>query len=105
MTRAQATSGVWTLQHCGHQTPLSECGCLSDAVGYRAVLELFLRLRRAAEVLSRHPVHHVSSTCFLKQRIMELDVFPRFVAHRLRMFFIKIAFHHDYSCEGWHAWN
>ncbi|KAI0267143.1 hypothetical protein BC834DRAFT_98793 [Gloeopeniophorella convolvens] len=62
-------------QHPGHHAPLGECGCLSDAANYHAVLELSLRLRRAAEVLSRHPPHSAGSMCLLKHRIAELDVF------------------------------
>ncbi|KAI9437719.1 hypothetical protein H4582DRAFT_296724 [Lactarius indigo] len=62
-------------QHSGQQTPLSECGCLSEVTNYQAVLELSLRLRYAAEALNRHPQHNNSSMCLLKQRIAELDVF------------------------------
>jgi hypothetical protein len=63
----------------GHQLSLGECGCLSEAANYHVVLELSLRLRRAAEVLNSHPLHSESSMCLLKQRVAELDVFARFV--------------------------
>jgi hypothetical protein len=63
----------------GHQTPLGECGCLTEAANYYAVLELSLRLRRAADILSRYPLHSEGSTCLLKQRIADLDVLTRWV--------------------------
>jgi len=63
----------------GPQTPPGECGCLSEAANYYAVLELSLRLRRAAEVLNRHPLHGEGSTCPLRQRITDLDGFAKFV--------------------------
>jgi|SRR6267142_981441 len=63
----------------GHQSPLGECGCLTEAANYYAVLELSLRLRRAADVLSRYPLHSEGSTCLLKQRIADLDVLTRWV--------------------------
>jgi hypothetical protein len=63
----------------GNQTPLGECGCLTEAANYYAVLELSLRLRRAADVLSRYPRHSEGSACLLKQRIADLDVLTRWV--------------------------
>ncbi len=78
MTRNEATPDACLSQHSGQQTPLSECGCLSEVANYQAVLELSLRLRCAAEALNRHPQHNNSSMCLLKQRIAELDVFTRF---------------------------
>ncbi|KAI9449796.1 hypothetical protein BJY52DRAFT_1359450 [Lactarius psammicola] len=75
VTRNEATPDTCLSQHSGQQTPLSECGCLSEVTNYQAVLELSLRLRCAAEALNRHPQHNDSSMCLLKQRIAELDVF------------------------------
>ncbi|KAI0699555.1 hypothetical protein BC835DRAFT_538584 [Cytidiella melzeri] len=49
------------------------CGCLTDATSYSVVLELSLRLRRAAEVLGHNSKHHPSSHCLIHQRIADLD--------------------------------
>jgi hypothetical protein len=50
------------------------CGCLSDSASYSVVLELSLRLRRAAEVLSHDAKHRAaSSNCPIHQRITDLD--------------------------------
>ncbi|KAH9083371.1 hypothetical protein EDB83DRAFT_8733 [Lactarius deliciosus] len=75
MSCSEATPDPCQSQHSGQQTPLSECGCLSEVENYQAVLELSLRLRCAADALNRHPQHSNSSICLLKQRIAELDVF------------------------------
>ncbi|KAI0342114.1 hypothetical protein BDW22DRAFT_1429612 [Trametopsis cervina] len=57
--------------HIHHER--GHCGCLSDATSYSVVLELSLRLRRAAEVLSRDAKHRTASMCSLHQRITDLD--------------------------------
>ncbi|THU95650.1 hypothetical protein K435DRAFT_966302 [Dendrothele bispora CBS 962.96] len=49
------------------------CTCLLEAPSYSALLELSLRLRKAAETLSRSPSHLPGSRCSLNQRIRELD--------------------------------
>jgi hypothetical protein len=49
------------------------CGCLNEVASYNVVLELSLRLRKAADVLSRSMNHRFSSGCLLDQRIAELD--------------------------------
>ncbi|KIL00703.1 hypothetical protein PAXRUDRAFT_129276 [Paxillus rubicundulus Ve08.2h10] len=49
------------------------CGCLNEVASYNVVLELSLRLRKAADVLSRSANHRFSSGCLLDQRIAELD--------------------------------
>jgi hypothetical protein len=69
----------------GHQTPLGECGCLTEAANYYAVLELSLRLRRVADILGRYPLHNEGSACLLKQRIADLDIFARLVWHSMRI--------------------
>ncbi|GLB37466.1 putative GAL4-like Zn(II)2Cys6 (or C6 zinc) binuclear cluster DNA-binding domain [Lyophyllum shimeji] len=56
-------------QHGGH------CGCLRESVNYNAVLELSIRLRKAADILARSPSHHIGSTCLLNQRVSDLDTF------------------------------
>ncbi|KAI0675212.1 hypothetical protein C8Q78DRAFT_964694 [Trametes maxima] len=51
------------------------CGCLNDHTSYSTVLELSLRLRRAAEVLSRYAKHGAQSDCKVHKGISELDRF------------------------------
>ncbi|KAI0733196.1 hypothetical protein C8Q72DRAFT_814677 [Fomitopsis betulina] len=52
------------------------CGCLNDPATYNAILELSLRLRKAADVLGRS-THHApgTSNCMINQNIVELDRF------------------------------
>jgi hypothetical protein len=54
------------------------CGCLHDRPAYNALLELSLRLRKAAEVLSHSESHQLGQQCSLSQRIVELDSYTRF---------------------------
>ncbi|EKM54400.1 uncharacterized protein PHACADRAFT_146309 [Phanerochaete carnosa HHB-10118-sp] len=50
------------------------CGCLGEANSYNVVLELSLRLRRAAETLAHYSRHHSASVnCQIHQRITDLD--------------------------------
>ncbi|KAJ7464616.1 hypothetical protein FB451DRAFT_442583 [Mycena latifolia] len=49
------------------------CGCLNEAACYNVVLELSLRLRKAADVLARSPSHSANSSCALNAYILELD--------------------------------
>lgn len=50
------------------------CGCLGEAASYNVVLELSLRLRRAAETLAHNSRHHsASANCQIHQRIADLD--------------------------------
>ncbi|KAJ8522000.1 hypothetical protein ONZ45_g1344 [Pleurotus djamor] len=51
------------------------CGCLHEPANYNVVLELSLRLRKAADVLARSPSHRMGSNCVLHHRIAELDTF------------------------------
>lgn len=51
------------------------CGCIHDSTNYNNMLELSLRLRKAADVLSRSPTHQMGGFCPLQQRISELDSF------------------------------
>jgi hypothetical protein len=61
-------------KHCYDASAHSHCGCLTEGSSYNVVLELSLRLRKAADILSRSPYHHLgSNNCALNQRIMELD--------------------------------
>ncbi|EMD37379.1 hypothetical protein CERSUDRAFT_94391 [Gelatoporia subvermispora B] len=58
-----------------HGCDVEHCGCLSDPASYGAVLELSLRLRKAASILGRHARHAGPSHCALNQSISELDRF------------------------------
>lgn len=65
----RADESCFIKQHGGH------CGCLHESSNYNAVLELSIRLRKAADILARSPNHHIGSTCLLNQRISDLDTF------------------------------
>ncbi|TFK75363.1 hypothetical protein BDN72DRAFT_892326 [Pluteus cervinus] len=60
---------------CFVKQPGGHCGCLHEASNYNVVLELSLRLRKAADVLARSAGHHMGSNCALNQRIADLDAF------------------------------
>lgn len=51
------------------------CGCLDETSSYAAVLELSVRLRKAADALARSPSHRSGSHshCALQKRVVELD--------------------------------
>ena len=51
------------------------CGCLNEAASYSVVLELSLRLRKAADILSHSANHRFNNACPLNQRIVNLDAF------------------------------
>lgn len=55
--------------------PEGHCGCLNDVSSYNVVLELSLRLRRAADILGHSPQHANTSGCSIHQRIASLDRF------------------------------
>ncbi|KAG1871425.1 hypothetical protein F4604DRAFT_1926159 [Suillus subluteus] len=60
--------------HCYDTSAHGHCGCLTEESSYNVVLELSLRLRKAADILGRSAYHHLgSNNCALNQRIMELD--------------------------------
>ncbi|KAK7053334.1 hypothetical protein VNI00_003960 [Paramarasmius palmivorus] len=59
------------------KAPNSRCSCLSDTETYNALLELSLRLRKAAQVLGQSRCHRIGSQCALNQRIAELDAYTR----------------------------
>lgn len=61
-------------KHCYDTLAHGHCGCLTEGSSYNVVLELSLRLRKAADTLSRSAYHYLGSNyCALNQRIMELD--------------------------------
>ncbi|KAJ6620608.1 hypothetical protein B0H10DRAFT_2021046 [Mycena sp. CBHHK59/15] len=55
----------------------SHCGCLNESACYNVVLDLSLRLRKAADVLSRFPSHSTNSGCALNAQISDLDAFTK----------------------------
>jgi hypothetical protein len=63
----------------GHQnvSPQEDrhCGCLNELSSYNAILELSLRLRKAADILSRSATHRMGARCLLNQQVAELDTF------------------------------
>ncbi|KAJ6519151.1 hypothetical protein C8R45DRAFT_851828 [Mycena sanguinolenta] len=64
-------TGHMSIRRGGH------CSCLNEASCYNAVLELSLRLRKAADVLARSPSHSSHSDCALNTHISELDNFAK----------------------------
>lgn len=51
------------------------CGCLNEVASYNVVLELSLRLRKAADILSHSANHRFNNGCPLNRRIVDLDAF------------------------------
>lgn len=70
----QADETCFIKQHGSH------CGCLHEPTSYNVVLELSIRLRKAADILARSTSHHMGSNCPLNQRISDLDSFVTYVA-------------------------
>lgn len=56
------------------------CNCLLDASNYQTMLELSLRLRRAAGVLEQFPLHKAGGYCHLQQSLSELDSLTMWVS-------------------------
>lgn len=73
LIRTEGISGMAGAEACLGNHMGGHCGCLSDTSSYNVVLELSLRLRRAAETLGHFPKHRAASTCPIHQRIAELD--------------------------------
>ncbi|KAJ7099874.1 hypothetical protein C8R43DRAFT_854717, partial [Mycena crocata] len=65
---AGSTDRTFIRRGCG-------CNCLNDSTCYSAVLELSLRLRKAADVLARSPSHLNNPDCALNTHISNLDSF------------------------------
>ncbi|KIK09083.1 hypothetical protein K443DRAFT_671578 [Laccaria amethystina LaAM-08-1] len=61
--------------HAFHKHRGGHCDCLHEPSNYNVVLELSLRLRKAADILSRSPKHYLGTNCSLHHRISELDTF------------------------------
>lgn len=59
--------------HRYHIPADGHCGCLTEGSSYNVVLELSLRLRKSADMLSQSAYHTLGSNCALHQRVMELD--------------------------------
>ncbi|CCM03581.1 uncharacterized protein FIBRA_05718 [Fibroporia radiculosa] len=59
---------------CSTSRAGEHCGCLHDPANYNVVLELSLRLRKAADLLGRVPKHSPGAApCAISQNIAELD--------------------------------
>lgn len=54
------------------------CGCLNEASSYQAVLELSLRLRKAADILKCSAYHRMGTQCLISQQVFELDTFTTY---------------------------
>ena len=55
------------------------CGCLDELQSYNAMLELSLRLRKAADILSRSANHRMGARCLANQRVADLDAFATYI--------------------------
>jgi len=61
---------------CSTSPSGEHCGCLHDPANYNVVLELSIRLRKAADTLGRSTNHCAgTSSCAINQNIAELDRF------------------------------
>ncbi|KAI0070180.1 hypothetical protein K474DRAFT_1609180 [Panus rudis PR-1116 ss-1] len=59
----------------GHDVA-GHCGCLQDSKSYGVILELSLRLRRAADILANSPKHlNANGNCSIYRRISAMDKF------------------------------
>lgn len=67
--------------NCFLRSGNGHCGCLHEAQSYNVLLELSLRLRRAADTLSRSASHQLGQQCQLHQRIADLDDFTTYAFH------------------------
>ena len=66
--------GIANSEPCVVHSDTTHCGCLGEPGSYNIVLELSLRLRRAAETLAHYSKHHSSAShCQIHQRIADLD--------------------------------
>lgn len=65
--------GMGNPESCLSHPDGAHCGCLGEATSYNVVLELSLRLRRAAETLGHYSKHRATPNCPIHQRIAELD--------------------------------
>ncbi|EIN11308.1 hypothetical protein PUNSTDRAFT_98398, partial [Punctularia strigosozonata HHB-11173 SS5] len=75
MNAGHTPSDIAFHELCDTQTAMqAHCACLTEPTNYHALLELSLRLRRAADILSRSSHHCSGSYCHLLQRIAELDL-------------------------------
>ncbi|KAH8080262.1 hypothetical protein BXZ70DRAFT_640837 [Cristinia sonorae] len=81
------------VEHLKHGNS-GHCGCLSDLKSYSVVLDLSLRLRRAAEILGLSPKHLSVSDCSIHQRITAMD---RFTTEALANINIPSAIYSPYG--------
>ncbi|KAE9391535.1 hypothetical protein BT96DRAFT_1001255 [Gymnopus androsaceus JB14] len=52
---------------------MQPCNCIEEASNYQTMLELSLRLRKAAGILKQYPLHQAGRYCLLHQTLVELD--------------------------------
>ena len=64
-------------ESCFIKPPGGHCGCLHETASYNVVLELSIRLRKAADILAHSVSHHIDSNCPLNRRIAALDKFVK----------------------------
>ncbi|KAF9268950.1 hypothetical protein L218DRAFT_940738 [Marasmius fiardii PR-910] len=55
----------------------ARCNCLTETDNYNALLELSLRLRKAAQIMAQSRCHQMGSPCTLHRHIAELDLYTR----------------------------
>lgn len=55
------------------QSDQISCGCAEETPTYSVLLELSVRLRKAADMMSRNPSHTCSGNCSLHRQVADLD--------------------------------
>ncbi|TCD69807.1 hypothetical protein EIP91_006120 [Steccherinum ochraceum] len=88
-----ALADPYLTEHMKHGIS-GHCGCLGDLKSYSVVLDLSLRLRRAAEILGLSPKHLNASECSIHQRIAAMD---RFTTEALANINIPSAIYSPYA--------
>ncbi|THH30783.1 hypothetical protein EUX98_g3406 [Antrodiella citrinella] len=88
-----ALADPFLMEHMKHGNS-GHCGCLSELKSYSVVLDLSLRLRRAAEILGLSPKHLSASDCSIHQRIAAMD---RFTTEALANINIPSAIYSPYA--------
>ncbi len=58
-----------------HKQHNNHCGCLHETSSYGALLELSMRLRKAADALAKSPSHRSGTDCTLQKKVNELDTY------------------------------
>lgn len=79
---SQHTESLFNMHYDSH------CGCLHESSCYNVVLELSLRLRKAADILAHSSSHHIGTPCTLNQRVSQLDMLATSVFYFNALFFL-----------------